>query len=39
MKESGQLYQSNHDLNSFSEMKESVKTLEKILNIEIKKKY
>ena len=38
MKESGQLYQSNHDLNSFSEMKESVKTLEKILNIEIKKK-
>ena len=38
MKESGQLYQSNHDLNSFSEMKESVKTLEKILNTEIKKK-
>ena len=38
MKESDQLYQSNHDLNNFSEMKEPVKTLEKILNTEIKKK-
>jgi len=38
MKESGQLYQSNHDINNFSEMKEPVKILEKILNIEIKKK-
>tara|TARA_Y100000748_G_scaffold258606_1_gene225678 strand:+ start:63 stop:668 length:606 start_codon:yes stop_codon:yes gene_type:complete len=37
-KESGQLYQSNHDLNSFSEMKGAVKNLEEILNLEIKKK-
>ena len=36
MKESGQLYQSNHDLNKFSEMKKSIAIFEKILNQEVK---
>ena len=33
---SGQHYQSNHDLNKFSEMKKSIAIFEKILNEEIK---
>jgi uncharacterized protein (TIGR02466 family) len=36
MKESGQLYQSNHDLNKFSEMKNPIAIFEKILNQEVK---